>query len=297
MVNSSISQAIDITYPTKTALATGGNITLFDSCVWEQRGSGFKLIFDNCGFEDTYYLTGSLGNRDSMEPKVIHPETPPEDFSDFIWRTYTFEDGSYLFGYTEDSGSEPQVYYLYFDTVSGVFKLTTSYTKATGSGGVVQLYQLGVETVEQPFTISIIVTEGDIIVSYPLNLVESRTDLKKYQVIEPVGDEGVRVEGEYLIVAKSGVHFYALTIDDYGGLGYIDVSPYFNGNYNHDDLGNLCLSINQRYIWRQMNEVSDFWISPELSFLNVTTNSYLAGITAAFEYDLRTFGSAPVRGI
>ncbi|HOA84587.1 MAG TPA: hypothetical protein PKN17_00995, partial [Bacillota bacterium] len=290
MVNSSISQAIDITYQLKTALATGSTITLFDSCVWEQRGSGSVLIFDNCGFEDKYYLTGSLGNRDSMEPVVIHipGETEPDNISDFNWRTYNFGDGSYLFGYTEESGDEDRVYYLYFDTVSLTFRLTSSLTKAKLGGGVVQIYQLGTKTVEQPnYTTIIIVTDDDTIVSYPLNLVESKTDLKKYQVIDEDGDGQPKVEGEYLIVSRSGASFYALTLDDFGGLAYIDVSPYFCGNYSRDNLGRPCLAINQRYIWQQTEDVYTY-MPTRLIFRNATSTPekplILAG-SAVFDYD------------
>ncbi len=288
MIDANNSQSIDITDIIKKA-AGGGAVTLFDTCVWEQKGSDLSLIFDNCGFEDTYYLTGVLGNRDSMEPKVVHPETPPTDFSDFIWRTYSFEDGSYLFGYTEVSGAVEQIYYLYFDTTELVFKLTSSVTTARNSLCVVQLYQLGAETANQPyFETPVIQTENNIIISYPLNLTESKADLKKYAVLDPGGTGVTAVQGEYLIIAVSGVHYYALTLDSYGALSYVDVSPYFSGNYSYDDNDNLCLAVNYNYIWRQMNDVSELMNVPSLSFCNSMTGAYLGGMAADVRYDFDT---------
>ncbi len=288
MVDSNNSQSIDITDIMKNA-EHGTTVTLFDTCVWEQMGSDLSLIFNNCGFTDTYYLTGVLGNRDSMEPKVIHPETPPADFTDYIWRTYSFPDGTYLFGYTEVSGGVEQVYYLYFDTADLKFKLTTSATVAKNAISVVQIYQLGVETANQPyFETAIIETEDDIIVSYPLNLAETRADLKKYAVIDPETGGTPEVQGEYLILAVNGLNYYALTLSTSGSLMYIDVSPYFSGNYSYDDNDNLCLSVNFNYIWRQMNEVTEVMYSPSLSFCNLMTGSYLGGLAADLKYDFST---------
>ncbi len=287
MIDRHNSQSIDITDIMKSAVF-GSTVTLFDSSVWEQKGSDRSLILDNCGFDGAYYLTGVLGNRADMEPKVVNLEPPLDDYSDYIWRTYSFEDGSYLFGYTEASGGQEAVYYLYFDRSDLKFKLTTIQNVAKTANSVVQLYQLGEETAEQPiYATPIISTDEDgIIISYPINLTESRSDLKKRAVSEPDENGITAVEGEYLIIAISGANYYALTLH-MGALMYVDVSPYFSGNYSYDDNDNLCLAVNINYIWQQVDDVLpvDPPTLPALSFRNAADGSILGGEGAKFQYD------------
>lgn len=289
MTDPETTQALDITKILQSA-AAGGTVTLFNSTVWEQRGSEVSLIFDNIGFggsEPPYYLlTGALGNRSGMEPVVIEKEDMSGDLSDCKWRIYSYEDGSYLFGYTETSGDESVIYYLYFDTEALIFKLTSDFNRARGGGGVVQIYQLGRDTVEQPdFEKPIIETdESGVIISYPLNLAENDDDLRGY-----TPDMTAGANGDYLIIARSGRNYYALTQPGIGILSYVDVSPYFSGNYSigygFDDDGNPftfpCLAINQKYIWRLTRS------GDSLTFKEFVAERPLLGISS-FTYDFET---------
>lgn len=282
MVNAENTQSIDITSVMNNAKG-GYTVTLFDSCVWEQRGSDLRLLFTNFGFKnDPYYLTGILGNRETMEPGVVHPDPEPVDFSDFIWRTYTIYEGEnqiyYLFGFTETienpetSENIERVYYLYFDIRDLKFRLTTNVSVAKNASSAVQLYQLSAETVNQPsFTTPIIKTEQGVIISYPINQVQSQDDLQEYSASDTDGDGIAETQGEYLIISKSGESYYAVTLSPIYSLTYVDVSPYFNGNYSSDMDGNPCLAINYNYIWRQTGSSSN------LKFYNAITQKYLAG--------------------
>ena len=123
----------------------------------------------------------------------------------------------------------------------------------------------------------IIVTDASgEITSYPLNPAESAEDLKKY---EPKSGEPGEIEennGEYLIIAETGRTRYALTFSAQGALMYVDVSPYFSGNYSYDDDGNFCLAINTSYIWRQTATISGN--NPDLSFMNAGNGQTISGI-------------------
>lgn len=287
MIDANNTQALDITDIMSLA-KIGSTVTVFDMTVWEQRGNDIRLIFDNIAFggyageDPSYYLlTGSLGIRNSMEPAVVKETTFPADPSAYEWRAYSDDDG-YLFGYTETSGGMNTPYYLFFDTNELVFKLSSSKTVAKLGGGVVQLYQLGVETVNQPFFITpIIETEegSDIITSYPINKVLSADDLVTYSEFYTGGGNN----GEYLIIAQLEKTFYALAFNEKGVVSFVDVSPYFSGNYSYDDHGSRCIAVNKRYIWLQTNSMAPG--SPLLEFTNMEKNEVLGLGNYYFSYD------------
>lgn len=292
MIDPSNTQAIDITEMIKRA-NTGKDVTLFDATVWEQRGSDLSLIFDNIGFrakteeENPFYLlSGVSANRGGMEPAVIKNETFPGDYiGDYIWRTYSYEDGSYLFGFTEDE----VVYFLYFDLTHLKFRLTTNRLTAHSGSGIVQLYQLGNKTANQPdFKTPIITVDNtEVITSYPLNKAEALEDLIQYIPGNDQSGEDMEQNGEYLIIAKSGIHYYALSLDENSVLTYIDVSPYYSGNYSYDDNDNLCLAINNAYIWRQIAEIIPDSPTQSMVFENLKWGAMLGG-GSGYNYDFDT---------
>ena len=170
-----------------------------------------------------------------MEPAVGYHEEFPADTDDYVWKIYNF-DGYYLFGFSETADGEQINYYLYFDTSDLTFRLTRDHNTAKRDNSFVQIYQLGAEVT--PGVISktpIIVTdESGEIISYPLNPAESSEDLKTYDPTPGLPGETEKNNGEYLIIAEAGRTRYALTFSAQGALMYVDVSPYFSGNYSYD---------------------------------------------------------------
>ena len=246
------------------------------------------LIFDNMGFkngadENAFFnlLTGARGNRNGMEPAVGYHEEFPADTDDYVWKIYNF-DGYYLFGFSETADGEQINYYLYFDTSDLTFRLTRDHNTAKRDNSFVQIYQLGAEVT--PGVISktpIIVTdESGEIISYPLNPAESSEDLKTYDPTPGLPGETEKNNGEYLIIAEAGRTRYALTFSAQGALMYVDVSPYFSGNYSYDGEGNPCLAINTSYIWRQTAVLTGN--NPDLSFMNAGNNQTISGV---WKYD------------
>lgn len=285
MMNTNTTLSLDITDVMRRS-DEGKGIVLFDAAVWEQRGSDTRLVFDNFGFggDDGYnLLTGARGGRDSMEVVVEYNETFPagQSLDDYTWRAYTFEDGSHLFGFTEDDGETRNIFYLFFDFNELKFKLTTSFVTAKNQYSYVSLYQLGEKTTIQPeFKTSVIKTDDSgVIISYPINIAETESDLKTYS---SSGSEDLN--GEYLIIAELGQNYYALTLDENSRLSYVDVAPYFSGNYSLDAEGRYCLSFNHSYVWQQTNIIISGAENPSLVFKNAQTGASLGG-GANYHYD------------
>ena len=266
--------AIDISDLMKDALDNGSTITLFDSTVWKQDGQDYTLFFDNIGFfdENYHYLTGASGNRnESMQPIVSDLESIPNDMSEYTWRTYKVN-GDYLFGFTEND----IVYYLYFDSSSLEFKLTTS--SAIARNGLVQLYQLGAELSSLNFiTVNLdLASDGVTILNYPLKQVESDEIITYSETVV----EGNRiVNGEYVILAHKNNSYYALTYNEEDELSFVDVMFYFMGNYSKDANDNYCFSVNERYVWKQMGS------NGTLTFQNYALGNTLSiGDTTSLTY-------------
>lgn len=288
MVDIYNTQAMDITAMMNLSLSFSSSyITFFDAGVWNNKGSEIDLIFKNIGFTDSYYLTGAYGNLNDMTPQIeqVDEQNLP-DLTEYIWRIYTFNESgiiTYLLGYTDMSTGLEIIYYMYFDPIAVEFRLTSDYITAASNQGKVQLYQLASESADQPVFQSYVIDvdeDGQTILSYPINLVESQEDLVAYSQI--VTEIGVRTTGQYLIAAVNNDNYYTATFSELLLLSYTDVCPYFAGNYSIDIEGNYTISINSEYIWKQ---ISDLALG-----LNFTNNGfddrYIYTNDALFTYDI-----------
>ena len=93
--------------------------------------------------------------------------------------------------------------------------------------------------------------DGFTIDSLPLTEITEATDIVAYGGTPASGTiEGV-VNGEYVVMAKVGDNYYALTCDESGNIMLADLSLMFSGNFLIDTNGNYCLTINSQYIWKQ----------------------------------------------
>ncbi|MFA7673040.1 MAG: hypothetical protein WCY62_04215 [Clostridia bacterium] len=288
MVDIYNTQAMDVTDIMELSSSYSSSyITFFDAGVWNNKGSEIDLIFKNLGFTDSYYLTGAYGNMSNMTPQIeqVDEQNLP-DLTEYIWKIYTFNESgviTYLLGYTDISTGQEIIYYMYFDPVALEFKLTSNYITAAGNQGRVQLYQLASESADQPVFQSYVIDvdeDGQTILSYPINLVESQDDLVAYSQTET--ENGVTTTGEYLIAAVNDDNYYAATFSELLLLSYIDVCPFFAGNYSIDIEGNYTISINSEYVWKQISD-------PALG-LNFTNNGfndrYIYTNDALFTYDI-----------
>ncbi|HPJ76792.1 MAG TPA: hypothetical protein PLS36_08140, partial [Clostridia bacterium] len=244
---------IDVTDLMNLALGyTSSYITLFDAGVWNNKGTDIEVVLKNRGFDDAYYLTGAQGNLSDMTPQVeLVDEQAAIDLTNYKWRVYTFDD-VYLLGYSDMTTGVEITYYMYFDPIELQFKLTSDYLTASSNQGIVQLYQLGAMTETQPTFHSYVIEVADdnqTILSYPVKLVESQDDLQIFS--ETMTEAGTVRTGEYLISAVSGDSYYTLTLSELMNMAYVDVNPYFSGNFDIDINGNYSISINNEYIWKQ----------------------------------------------
>ncbi|MFA5342293.1 MAG: hypothetical protein WC332_11015, partial [Clostridia bacterium] len=279
---------IDVTALMNLSLGYSSSyINFFDSSVWNNKGTDLEVILKNRGFTDAYYLTGAQGNLTDMTPQVeLVDEEAVIDLTDYKWRIYTYTIGSesiYLLGYVDTSTGVDTIFYIYFDSVNLQFRLTSDYTTAASTQGRVQLYQLAAMTPTQPTFHSYVIDvaqDNQTILSYPVKLVESQDDLYMYSQSEVEGQ--LMRTGEYLISAVIGDHYYTLTLSELLSLSYVDVNPYFSGNFSIDVNGNYCISVNSEYIWKQISDPSSV-----LNFENTAyAGYYLSSQNANFIYDI-----------
>ena len=282
-------RAIDITKLMNLSLPLiSSYVTFFDASVWVNQGTDLEVILKNRGYTDTYLLTGAQGNLEDMTPQIeLVPDQSSIDLTDYKWRVYTVDSmGSevHLLGYVDTSTGNDTVYYMYFDSENLQFKLTNDVTTAASMSGRVQLYQVAAETPEQPIFHSYVIEvaeDNQTIISYPIKLVESQADLQKYT--ETVTQDGKTIRtGEYLITAVIGQHYYTLTLSELLDLIYVDVAPYFSGNFSVDLEGNYCISVNSEYIWKQISEPTDPLNFESTGF----PGYYLSSQIANFTYDI-----------
>ncbi len=203
--------------------------------------------------KDYYLLSGDPTERTvNGEPTTIVYDEMPEENENYIWTLYTYGNNQYVIGnYDSNYG---QIYYLYFDYSSFRFQFTTDIETAKENNKKVQVYRLG-EKLEntnnyQTFEISMN-DDGFTIDSLPLTEITEATDIVAYGGTPASGTiEGV-VNGEYVVMAKVGDNYYALTCDESGNIMLADLSLMFSGNFLIDTNGNYCLTINSQYIWKQ----------------------------------------------
>lgn len=279
---------IDVTAIMNLSLGLSSSyINLFDASVWVNKGTDIEVILKNRGFTDAYYLTGAQGNLTDMTPQIeLIDEQAVLDLTDYKWRIYTYTIGSenvYLFGYEDTSTGVNTIFYMYFDPADLTFKLTSDYTTAASTQGRVQLYQLAAMTPTQPIFHSYVIEvaeDNQTILSYPVKLVESQDDLYMYSQTEVEGQ--IMRTGEYLISAVIGDHYYTLTLSELLNLSYVDVNPYFSGNFSIDTNGDYCVSVNSEYIWKQISDPSTV-----LNFESTAYSGYyLSASNANFMYDI-----------
>ncbi len=277
---------MDVTELMKLSLSGQSDyITLFDLSVWINKGDDLNLVLDNKGFESAYYLTGLRGNYSEREPKIEYiPDENPPDLTNYTWRIYSFDISGQivnLIGYTDSTGGIDVNYYMYFDYSSLTFKLTDNYMTAANVQSYVTIYQLAAKSVNQPVFRSFVIDvdyESERILSYPINKVELQSDFIQYQQIQ--GEHGTLTVGEYLIMAIKGNNYYALAPFS-NQYSYVDVNPYYSGNFVIDDNNNYSLSINSEYLWKQVNDPST-----GLNFENRRFDgTYLLNSDSVFVYD------------
>lgn len=282
------SRAIDVTALMNLSLGFSSSyVTFFDSSVWINQGTDLEVILKNRGYTDTYLLTGAQGNLEDMTPQIeLVDDQSSVDLTEYKWRVYTHTLGLnsvYLLGYVDTSTGIDTIYYMYFDSDNLQFKLTTDVSTAASMSGRVQLYQVASMTPVQPAFHSYVIEvaeDGQTILSFPIKLVESQADIYKYTETQSEG-QTLRT-GEYLIAAVVGHQYYTMTLSELLNLSYVDVNPYFSGNFSIDVDGNYCISVNSEYIWKQISEPSI-----ALNFENTKFEGYyLSSQTADFIYDI-----------
>ena len=92
---------------------------------------------------------------------------------------------------------------------------------------------------------------------------------------------------DYLIAAKIGEKYYALTLDYSGNIAMSDISLLFLGNFEQDSAGKYCISINTRYLWKQTGTISydsTTGIASGLTFVNYARGASLDldGVTLSY---------------
>lgn len=297
------SQTLDITDTFNEAMAGNGNtIHLFSPSVWNQIGTDYTLIFDSLGFNSTdpnyFLLSGTDGNLYNGSPTVIEVEgqlennvkTYADDFNTrpYEWQLHTYGDNQYIIGY--DKEGQTQTNYIYFDTDTLTFKVTTDETVAKATNNKVELYQLGNTvkgTIFQTFAIAM-KDDNVTIDSYPLNEAEPE-DIETYNGTGVAADSTIEnlVTGEYMIIASVGKSYYTVYLDKTGNIKMTDVSLLFSGNFMKDTAGKYCISINQDYLWKQTaTPTIENGVASGLKLQNFTTKTNLVmNNTDALSYD------------
>ena len=227
-----------------------------------------------------------------------------KDDSNYIWSIYTYAvtgGTSYVLGYYDEALD--RTYYLYFDQTNKAFKLTSDVD--TAKNYQVQIYMLGEEAESQSsyqtFNIEL-EDDGVTIASFPLTEIEA-DEFKQYSStastsIEAESGKTVSgiIPGEYLIAAKEGNSYYALSLSSSSSctMAYADVSLYFGGTFERDTNGYYCISVNTKYLWKQQAAEGSFTydsstgIVSGLNFLNYAYNvnlCYSGNTTTNIYYD------------
>ena len=291
MKNLQESTALDITETFREA-SNGGYIRLFSSSVWNQVGTDYNLIFDSLGFRgnNVNLLSGSRENLFEDSPTVIQMDNMPENDEPYIWTLYTYGDDNYVLG-NYDSGYQ-NTSFIYFDYNDLMFKVTQNESLAKTTGNKVSIYQLGAEVAGgdridfQTFMIDM-KADGVTIKSYPLAEEEPKNITTFSSSVSTDGTLTGVISGEYLIAAKIGEKYYALTLDYSGNIAMSDISLLFLGNFEQDGAGKYCISINTRYLWKQTGTPvydASTGVASGLTFANYAkgTNLDLNGTTLLF---------------
>ena len=227
-----------------------------------------------------------------------------KDDSNYIWTIYTYAvtgGTSYVLGYYDSALDK--TYYLYFDQTNKAFKLTDDV--ALAKEYQVQIYMLGEEAESQPSyqTFNIELEDDKVtIASFPLTEITA-SEFKQYSStastsIEAISGKTVKgiIPGEYLIAAKEGKSYYALSLSSSSScvMSYADVSLYFGGTFERDMNGYYCISVNTKYIWKQQAAAGSFTYNETtgvvsgLNFLNYAYNvnlCYSGNATTGIYYD------------
>ncbi len=228
-----------------------------------------------------YTVSGSDTSSSALTytPVTSGTITDTEAYTWTIYQYATTGGTGYVIGYY-DSGYD-NVSYLYFDSSTKTFALTTDISVAKEYQ--VQVYALGAESTTQDTyqTFNIYMDEDNVtIASFPLNDTDY-SDVTVYDSNNTTTQEaesGATVEdvvpGEYLICAKSNGYYYALSVNS-EGMTYADISLYFSGNFSKDIYGYYCISINTKYLFKQVNTVnfdSTTGYPDNLTFKNFASN-------------------------